>query len=186
MKTRTLQILTFLAALALFATIARSQTNPPAALPPGPDVINTALSAVPTVPLADETIGVTVGTLMDGASSFKNAEIIDWSPIKSIFIRAEIVNSAAAGSVIESAGAGFGVAKTWQTAKVYGFLEGRRNWSSAAWEGVGGLGLAYAPAAMQTNSVLQNFSGVIEQRLVITKLKDAPPTETLFGIRYSF
>lgn len=158
---------TLLAALLCFAGNSQAQT----------------LGDIPTVPLAQERIGVSVGALMSGGSTFRNSEIVDFTFAKGLFVGAEITAASASANVLDSASLRGGFSKTWDKARAHGFLGGRRNWESQKWEGIGGVGLAYTPL---TNGVMQNFSLVTEQRILVTNKKDAPPTETFFGIRYSF
>lgn len=185
MKTKNLSIL--IVGVCLLALDVNAQTTNATPPVPTPPVLSADLLAnVPTVPLAQETVGLTVGTVMSGASAFKNIEILDYSFAKSFFAGAELVNSATAGSVLESGGLRAGVYKSFSTARVYGYLGGRRDWSVSKWQGIGGVGLAYTPFQSQTNSVMQKFSAVVEQRIVVSTGKGAPPTETVAGIRYSF
>lgn len=159
--------------LAAFVLAGVSQAQPAS---PG-DV----LSNIPTVPLATEKIGISIGALMDGGSTFKNAEIVDYTFAKGIFARGEL-EAASSSSVISSAGIGAGVSHSWDKARLYGFLEGRRNWDIAKWEGIGGVGVAYTP---MTNGILAKISTVVEQRIKVTSAH-APPTETFIGLRWSF
>jgi|SRR5581483_6503382 len=170
-------VIAILAIVTAFVLAAKAQQVPP------PDL----LTNVPTVALGDETIGVSTGPVLHGAAegAVDNALMIDYTFQKSFFLRAEVQSSATAGSVVDSLGLGAGVCKTWASARVYGFLEGRRNWSRNQWEGVPGLGAAWAPA-QTAGSMLSRFSLGLELRLAVNDLRKAPGVETVPTIHYSF
>ena len=140
------------------------------------------LANVPTVPISEEKVAVSVGALMSGNSTFRNSDIVDYN-FGGFFVGAEIITAAETSGVLQAAGLRLGASKSWERAKLYGFLGGRRNWEQAAWEGVGGVGVAYTPVA---DGVLSKFSIVTEQRIIVSDIEKAPPTETFLGIRYSF
>lgn len=140
------------------------------------------LTNIQTAPLASETIGVQQAALMQGARSFESSTLVDYSFLKSLFARAEAI-SATSGTGVDSLALGGGFYKSWTSARIYGVMEGRRNWSTHNWEGLGGIGIAYTPVQF---GVLQNFSIAGEERIVISNLKSTPGEETLAGLRYSF
>lgn len=174
-----------LLALCAFQALGQTRTNASG----GTTTIVNAFTNLPTVPLASESVGLTVGTVVEGtASTVKQIDIVDWSVSPNFFVGAQLINAAGAGSVLESAGLRVGVYKGWTTARAYGYLGGERDWSQDKWDGYVGLGLAYTPFGSQTNSLLQNFSATIEGQFVIDPkdLNSQPPQRAIAGVRYSF
>lgn len=144
-----------------------------------------AFTNLPTTTLADENVAVSTAAVMRGAAeSFESAILLDYTFKEHFFARAEIQNSDTA-NVVNSLALGGGVCKSWETAKAYGFLLGRRNWTTDRWEGVGGIGVAYSPL-YNAGNLLSNFSLFTEARIVVTDNRRQPATETLAGLRYSF
>ncbi len=162
----------------LLAATVQAQSNNA----PGP-VTPLLFTNAPTVALVDENVGISTGALMHGASAFDNSTLFDVTIKTNFFLRAEI-ESAANSSVVDAAGIGGGYCHTVATTRLYGFMEGRRNWNLAEWEGVAGLGVAYAPFGNSSN-LLSGFSAAAEERLVVTR-GGRPFNETFAGVRYSF
>lgn len=181
------KILSIIGVAALLATSSYGQTPAPIMPPissPGESVSN-ILNNLPTVPIAQEKIGVSVGTLMHGNSTFSSATLIDYTIAKNFFVRGE-VDAGNSSTGIEAAGIGGGICKTFSTARIWGVMEGRRNFTPGRWEGLAGIGAAWTPASGSTN-ILSNFSVGVEQRIVVaTGQKGIPSTETFPFIRYSF
>lgn len=163
-------------------------TNPPAAIPAPPPSIVNAITNLPTVPLANETVGVGIGTVIEGTgAAIKNIETVDFSVSPNFFVGAQLINAAGTGSVLESGGLRLGFQKPFSTAKFYGYIGGERDWSKNIWDGYGGIGLAYTPFGSQSN-LLQNFSAAIEEQIVVnpSDLKSQPPQRSIVCVRYSF
>lgn len=143
------------------------------------------LANIPQVPLANETVGVSQGTLMRGDSTFASATLVDYTFKTNFFARAEI-DAGPSSAGIEGIGLGGGLCKSWNYARMWGVMEGRRDFTPGKWDGIAGIGVAYTPS---TNGVFANFSIMGEQRIVIeagVKQHVEPNTETVAGIRYSF
>lgn len=137
---------------------------------------------IPVASLLTEKFAISQGATTDGTST-RSSTIADYNLLSAFFLRGEI-QSQNADNVIASLALGGGFYKTWESAKVYGFVEGRRNYTADKWEGVLGLGLAWRPL---TDGVLSKFSLFTEPRLVTDfKLKTPPGREIVAGIRYSF
>lgn len=147
-------------------------------MPPLPSI---NLTNLPTTTLGNEKIGISTGPLMHGASTFSDANIVDYNINTNFFARAE-GDITTSSSVVDALGAGPGIQKVWSEAKIYAAVIGRRNWDTATWEAVFEPGIVYNPS---TNSVLQDWSFQFEPRLVITG-DGRPDSETFIGFRYSF
>lgn len=177
-----------------------ASANPTNGMPPLPtpqQAAATILANIPTVALTNETLGIANGVLMRDDSTFADATLIDWSVSTMFFLRGEI-DTGTSGAGIEGTGLGGGIYKNLGPTRVWGVVEGRRNFTAdsaiatpgqkgASWDALVGFGGAWAPT---TNGVLANFSVGLEDRLVEPISKNAnssaPHNELVSEIRYSF
>lgn len=144
------------------------------------------LGNVPLTKLSQETVGVEVGTVMKGTSAFESSTAIIYDATKTFFIGGEMQNGTA-NNTVDVLGMRAGFYKSFETARIEGFFEGRRNWNTHSWEGECGIGAAWAPmASSNPGGVAANFSLFAENALIITRAANRPGNESKAGVRYSF
>ena len=159
------QLLIGLALLAFAGVKCEAQiTQTPQLIQHG-DAIEIAQNA-PSLPINIPTVGDAI-TNLPSASSFTNAQFelnigtranqlnvenvisLQYNFVPSFFVQGEIQNGPAS-TVIDVAGLNIGARKAWDTAEIYGFFGGRRDWIAVgggkpAWEVVFGGGAKWRP-----------------------------------------
>ncbi len=160
-----------------------------------PAPLNLPTNAIPQIPQASSftntTVELSVGVVASiSGTSPENVIDVHYNVTQTFFVQGEIQN-AASSSVLDVAGLGGGVRKAWDTAEIYGKLEGRRNWipqggAKPAWEGVLGAGVAWMPLSTSDNTFLRNSALWAETDGILSQSAKRPQIQSEGGYRYNF
>jgi hypothetical protein len=106
------------------------------------------------------------------------------------FIQGEIENGPGS-TVLDVVGGGVGLRKAYDTAEVYGRVEGRRNWQNPAtakpaWELEIGGGAGWMPFNTSGTAILRNAALYAELNGIVSTSANRPEMQSVAGLRYLF
>lgn len=140
------------------------------------------LTNLPTVTLGSEKMAIAEGILTEGSTT-RATTLFDYNVTDAFFLRGE--SQLQTGSeLFHSLSLGGGLYRSWEHARVYGFILGGRNFETDGWEIGAGFGAAYTPFQ---NGIAERFSVFSEFRVVTDfQARTDPSRIVCAGVRYSF